>query len=161
MNFFENYETNVLEELQINVSKNFFKEEEKIDGVMRVVVDYSAHYNEYRLILNSIWDNFDSIKDKYPQSEGITLGYIFYNELREELLRRKIEQVTKKMKISLKVITGDITTLYHTIYDMIGVESKIDHDTLLFTIKQSQYETLKSILDMYEMQGKKLLLLPE
>lgn len=65
------------------------------------------------------------------------------------------------MKISLKVITGDILTLYHTIYDMLGVESKIDHDTLLFTIKHSQYETLKSILDMYEMQGKKLLILPE
>ena len=98
MNFFENYETSVLEELQINVAKNFYKEEEKVDGVMRVVVDYSAHYNEYRLILNSIWDNFDSIKDKYPQSIGITLGYIFDNELREELIRRKLQEIVNKNK---------------------------------------------------------------
>ena len=98
MNFFENYETSVLEELQINVAKNFYKEEERVDGVMRVVVDYSGYYNEYRLILNSIWANFDSIKDKYPKSIGITLGYIFDNELREELIRRKLQEIVNKNK---------------------------------------------------------------
>jgi hypothetical protein len=65
------------------------------------------------------------------------------------------------MKISLKVVVGDITTLYHTLYDMLGVESKIDHDTLVFTIKSNQYPILKTIMDMYDMQGKKLLILPE
>jgi hypothetical protein len=65
------------------------------------------------------------------------------------------------MKINLKVVVGDITTLYHTLYDMLGVESKIDHDTLVFTIKPNQYDILKTIMDMYDMQGKKLLILPE
>ena len=96
MNFFANYETSVLEELKVNVSKNFKYSEENTNGVKTVIEDYTAHYNEYRLILNSIWVNFHTITDRYPDGEGVTLGYIFDKELENELLRRYIESATNK-----------------------------------------------------------------
>ena len=96
MNFFTNYETKVLEELRVNVRKNFKYSEENTDGVKTVTEDYTAHYNEYRMILNSIWTNFHTIKNKYPDGQGITLGYIFDKELEEELLRRYIDEKAKQ-----------------------------------------------------------------
>ena len=96
MNFFENYETTVLEELRVNVRKNFKYSEENVNGDKKVIEDFTAHYNEYRMILNSIWTNFHAIKDKYPEGQGVTLGFIFDKELENELLRRYVEEKTKR-----------------------------------------------------------------
>ena len=91
MKIFDIYETSLLEELRINISKNFFKVEEKISGVITVLEDYSAHYEIYRNLLNSIYNNWDLIKHKYKS--GTNFGDILINELDEELLNRTINRI--------------------------------------------------------------------
>ena len=94
MNIFDNYETSALEELRVNISQNFHKTIERIGGVTKVIEDYSAHYELYRVILNSVYNNWDAIKHKYQ--EGANYGDILLNELDEELLKRTIHKIAKK-----------------------------------------------------------------
>jgi len=89
MKFFEIYETQVLEELVVNIDKNFFKRIERISGVTTILDDYSAHYTEYVNILRSVYNNFDVLKHKYEPET--TYGDIAYQEIIEELKRRKNE----------------------------------------------------------------------
>ena len=94
MNIFDNYETSALEELRVNISQNFHKTIERIGGVTKIIEDYSAHYELYRMLLNSVYNNWDSIKHKYK--EGTNYGDIVVNELDEELLKRLIYKIRKK-----------------------------------------------------------------
>ena len=94
MNIFDNYETLALEELRVNISKNFYTTTERIGGVTKIIEDYSAHYELYRMLLNSVYNNWDSIKHKYQ--EDTNYGDIVLNELDEELLKRHIDKIKNK-----------------------------------------------------------------